>query len=58
MRIKLGRIEWTQTDRQTDRNIHRHTDREVKTEGPKILSNDIFRSVIIGGPISMKLIVI
>ena len=34
-------------------NGHRDTDRKVKTEGPKILSNDIsyFKTVIIGGPI-------
>ena len=42
----------TQTDRQTDRQTHRHMDRQnLKTEGPKILSNDIFkfRTVIIAG---------
>ena len=38
----------TDTDTQTDR----LTDREVKTEGPKILSNDIFylQTVIMSGP--------
>ena len=41
------------TDRQTDRITHTGTDKSLKTEGPKILSNDIFyfRTVIIGGPI-------
>ena len=38
-----------------DRHTHTHTgtDKSLKTEGPKILSNDIFyfRTVIIGGPI-------
>ena len=40
-------------DRQTDRITHTGTDKSLKTEGPKILSNDIFyfRTVIIGGPI-------
>ena len=34
-----------------DKQTHRHTDRKAKTEGPKILSNDIFylQTVIIGG---------
>ena len=38
------------TDRQTDST---GTDKSLKTEGPKILSTDVFyfRSVIIGGPI-------
>ena len=41
------------TDRQTDRHTDTGTDKSLKTEGPKILSNDIFyfRTVIIGGPI-------
>ena len=41
------------TDRQTDRHTDTWTDKSLKTEGPKILSNDIFyfRTVIIGGPI-------
>ena len=45
------------TDRHTDRQTETHTDtwtyKSLKTEGPKILSNDIFyfRTVIIGGPI-------
>ena len=43
------------TDRQTDTHTHTGTDKSLKTEGPKILSNfnDIFyfRIVIIGGPI-------
>ena len=38
-----------------DRHTHTdtRTDKSLKTEGPKILSNDIFyfRTVIIGGPI-------
>ena len=40
------------TDRQTDRQIDTGTDKSLKTEGPKILSNDIFyfRTVILGGP--------
>ena len=35
------------------RQKHTQTDRKVKTEGSRILSNDIFyfRTVIIGGPI-------
>ena len=39
-------------DRQTDTHTHTGTDKSLKTEGPKILSNDIFyfRTVIIGGP--------
>ena len=50
-------------DRQTHRQTHRHTgtwtDKSLKTEGPKILSNDIFyfRTVIIGGPINNDYIV-
>ena len=42
-----------QTDRQADRQKHGPSDRKVKIEGPKILSNDIFyfKTVIIGGPI-------
>ena len=41
-----------QTHRQTDRHTDTWTDKSLKTEGPKILSNDIFyfRTVIIGGP--------
>ena len=37
----------------TDRHTHGQTYRKVKTEGPKILSNDIFyfKTVIIAGPI-------
>ena len=44
-------------NRQTNTQTHRHTDtgthKSLKTEGPKILANDIFyfRTVIIGGPI-------
>ena len=41
----------------TDRQKHRQTDRKVKkTDGPKMLSNDIFyfKTVIIGGPIMSK----
>ena len=36
----------------TDRQTQAQTDKKVKTEGPRILSNDIFyfRTVIIGGP--------
>ena len=35
-----------------NKHTDRHTDRKVKTDGPKILSNDIFylKTVIIGGP--------
>ena len=42
-----------QTERQKDRQTARQTDRKVKTEGPKILLNDIFyhMTVIIGGSI-------
>ena len=38
-----------------DRNTHTWTDKSLKTEGPKILSNDMFhfRTVIIDGPISL-----
>ena len=41
------------TDRHTDTQTHTGTDKSLKTEGPKILSKDIFyfRTVIIGGPI-------
>ena len=41
----------------TDRQTHGQT--EKKTEGPKILSNDIFyfKTVIIGGPIRFSLFV-
>ena len=41
-----------QTDRQTDRHTDTWTDKSLKTEGPMILSNDIFffKTVIIGGP--------
>ena len=41
-----------QTNRRTDRQTQGQT-KVKKTEGPKILSNDIFyfRTVIIGGPI-------
>ena len=41
-----------QTHRHTDRDTDTWTDKSLKTEGPKILSNDIFhfRTVIIGGP--------
>ena len=40
------------TDRQMDRQTDRQTEK-LKTERPKILSNDIFyfKTVIIGGPI-------
>ena len=40
------------TDTQTHRQTDTGTDKSLKTEGPKILSNDIFyfRTVIIGGP--------
>ena len=43
-----------QTDGQTDTHTDTWTDKSLKTEGPKILSNDIFyfRTVIIGGPIA------
>ena len=39
-------------DRHTKRHTDTGTDESLKTEGPKILSNDIFyfRTVIIGGP--------
>ena len=38
------------------RQTHTRTDKSLKTEGPKILSNDIvyFRTVIIGGPITYR----
>ena len=49
-------------DRQTHRNTYRHThtDKKVKTEGPKILSNDVFyfKTVIIGGPIVLFILVL
>ena len=37
----------------TDTHTDTGTDRKVKTEGPKILSNDIFyfKTVVFGGPI-------
>ena len=40
-------------DRHTDRQTQGWTDKSLKTEGPMILSNDIFyfKTVIIGGPI-------
>ena len=43
----------------TDTHTHTRTDKSLKTEGPMILSNDIFYfgTVIIGGPTS-KLICI
>ena len=43
-------------DRQTDRITHTGIDKSLKTEGPKILSNDIFyfRTLIIGGPITER----
>ena len=44
-----------QTHRQKNTHTHTHTgtDKSLKTEGPKILSNDIFyfKTMIIGGPI-------
>ena len=42
----------TAADRRTHRHTDTGTDKSLKTEGPKILSNDIFyfRTVIIGGP--------
>ena len=44
----------------TDTHTHTGTDKSLKTEGPKILSNfnDIiyFRTVIIGGPINLSYI--
>ena len=41
------------TGRQTDTHTDTGTDKSLKTEGPKILSNDIFyfMTVIIGGQI-------
>ena len=38
----------------TDRHTHTETDKSLKTEGPMILSIDIFyfKTVIIGGPIT------
>ena len=59
---KLWRTACGQTDTQTDTQTHRHTgtwtDKSLKTEGPKILSNDIFyfRTVIIGGPINISIV--
>ena len=46
------------TDRQTDTQTDTGTDKSLKTEGPKILSNDnfYFRTVIIGGPMKIKVI--
>ena len=43
----------------TDTHTHTRTDKSLKTEGPKILSNDIFyfRTVIIGGPIRPGILV-
>ena len=40
----------------TDTHTDTWTDKSLKTEGPKILSNDIFyfRTVIIGGPIRVQ----
>ena len=40
-----------------DKQTHGQTDRQIKTEGPKILSNDIFyfRTVIFGVPIILFL---
>ena len=45
-------------DRQTHIHTDTGTDKSLKTEGPKILSNDIFyfRNVIIGGPIRRLII--
>ena len=51
------------TDTHTDTQKHIHTDtwtdKSLKTEGPKILSNDIFyfRTVIIGGPLKIYSII-
>ena len=48
--------------RHTHRHTHRHsdtcTDKSLKTEGPMILSNDIFffKTVIIGGPILINVV--
>ena len=41
---------------ETDRHTDGWTDKSLKTEGPMILSNDIFyfKTVIIGGPILQK----
>ena len=49
VRSKLWRTACGQTDGQTD---VRRTDKSLKTEGPMILSIDIFyfKTVIIGGP--------
>ena len=46
------------TDRQIDRQTDTWTEKSLKTEGPKMLSNDIFylRTVIIGGPITLFLL--
>ena len=45
-------------NRQTDTQTDTGTDKSLKTEGPKILSNDnfYFRTVIIGGPMKIKVI--
>ena len=45
-----------QTESQTERQTHTWTDKSLKTEGPKILSNYIFyfKNVIIGGPIWLR----
>ena len=45
----------SQTDRNIDTQTHAWTDKKVKSEGPKILSNYIFyfKTVIVGGPISL-----
>ena len=47
-----------QMNRQTHRHTDTGTDKSLKTEGPKILSNDMFyfKTVIIGGPISGPLV--
>ena len=44
------------TDTQTHRHTDTWTDKTLKTEGPRILSNDIFffKKVIIGGPTDIK----
>ena len=50
--LQTDRLTEIHTDRQTERQTHAWPDKKVKTEGPKILSNDIFyfRTVIIDGP--------
>ena len=35
----------THTDRHTERHTDRRTDRKIKTEGPKILSNEFLKSI-------------